>query len=140
MPAAVSSYCRAGREDVDWQSWADGGFDFLPQAYVNDLGDYVTPEGCTQGAEEWFSAEAVHPTIATYASNEHQVTSATYPKLLQASHTVGFSVYLAETQDAPQGWNVLGQAIGELGIAQEGGVLAPDLATSAQKPVVTQAD
>jgi hypothetical protein len=107
---------------------------------VNDLGDYVTPEACTQGAEEWFSAEAVHPTIATYASNEPQVTSATYPKLLQASHTVGFSVYLAETQDAPQGWNVLGQAIGELGIAREGGVLAPDLATSPQKPAVTQAD
>ena len=59
MPAAVSSYCRADREDIDWQSWADGGFDFLPQAYVNDLGDYVTPEACTQGAEKWFSAEAV---------------------------------------------------------------------------------
>ena len=141
MPAAVSSYCRADREDIDWQSWADGGFDFLPQAYVNDLGDYVTPEACTHGAEKWFSAEAVHPTIATYASNDREVTSATYPKLLQASHTVGFSVYLAETQDDPHGWDVLGQAIGDLGIAREGGALAADLATSAQPtPAATGAD
>ena len=70
----------------------------------------------------------MHPTIATYASNERWVTSATYPKLLQASHTVGFSVYLAETQDDPQGWKVLGQAIGELGVAREGGAFAPDSA------------
>jgi fibronectin type III domain protein len=137
VPAAVSSYCRADREDIDWQSWADGRFDFLPQAYVNDLGDYVTPEACTGGAAKWFSADAVHPTIGIYASNNPQATPATYAKLLQAAHTVGFSVYLAETQTDPQGWNVLGQAIGELGVAREGGApLASDpTATAQQNPL-----
>ncbi len=134
MPAAVSSYCRADREDIDWQSWADGGFEFLPQAYVNDLGDYVTPAACTEGAATWFSADAVHPTIGTYASHEPQATPAAYLKLLEAAKTVGFSVYLAETQDDPQSWAVLGRAIGPLGIAREGGAsLMRDVATTTRQ-------
>jgi len=121
MPAAVSSYCRADREDIDWQSWASGGFDFLPQAYVNDLGDYVTPAACTEGASDWFPSNAVHPTIGTYASNVPEVTPTVYVKLLRAADTTGFSVYLAEVQDDPRMWNVLGQAIVETGIARERG-------------------
>ena len=129
LPAAVSSYCRADREDIDWESWAGGGFDFLPQAYVNDLGDYVTPAECTDGASKWFPASAVHPTIGMYASRDPATPDA-YTRLLAAAHTVGFSVYLAETQKDPQAWSVLGDAIGTLGIAREGGANTPDPATS----------
>jgi hypothetical protein len=140
MPAAISSYCRSDREDIDWQSWADGGFDFLPQAYVNDLGDYVTPAACTEGAAKWFSPDAVHPTIGMYASEHPEATAATYPKLLQDAHTVGFSVYLAETQEDPQGWNILGQAIDDLGIARKAGTsLALDSTTTAGQTPVPEA-
>ena len=122
LPAAVSSYCRADREDIDWQSWADGGFDFLPQAYVNDLGGYVTPEACTDGASKWFPADAVHPTIGIYKSHVDDATPDAYTRLLAAAHTIGFSVYLAETQQKdPQGWDVYGNAIKDLGIARVGG-------------------
>ena len=135
LPAAVSSYCRADREDIDWGSWAEGGFDFLPQAYVNDLGGYVTPAACAQGASTWFQADAVHPTIGMYASHD-AATPDTYATLLEAAHTIGFSVYLAETEKDPQAWNVLGNAIGRLGIAREGGepVAPGPPQPAAQKP------
>ena len=132
LPAAVSSYCRADREDIDWGTWAEGGFDFLPQAYVNDLGGYVTPAACTDGASKWFPADTVHPTIGIYKSHVDGATPDEYTRLLEAAHTVGFSVYLAETQQKdPRAWDVYGNAIRELGIAREGGgPLAPDPAAA----------
>ncbi len=36
--AGVSSSCRPDRHDIDWAAWRGGGFAFLPQAYVNDIG------------------------------------------------------------------------------------------------------
>ena len=50
MPAAVSSYCRADRADIDWTAWRGSGFAFLPQAYVNDLGSVISPAACVEGA------------------------------------------------------------------------------------------
>jgi hypothetical protein len=117
LPAAVSSYCRADRENIDWGAWASAGFEFMPQAYVNDFGDYVTPAACAEGAAAYFPADAVHPTIGMYAGQQDVTTPETYANLLQAAHTVGFSVYLAETHMESNAWSVLGNAISDLGIA-----------------------
>ena len=38
LPAAVASYCRPDQHDLDWHAWSPAGFDFLPEAYVNELG------------------------------------------------------------------------------------------------------
>ena len=37
-PAAISSYCRADRQDIDWRAWSGSGFVFLPQAYSTTSG------------------------------------------------------------------------------------------------------
>jgi hypothetical protein len=126
LPAAVSSYCRADREDIDWRAWASAGFDFMPQAYVNDLGDYATPAACANGAASFFPAGAVHPTIGMYPGHVDATSATTYANLLEAAQTVGFSVYLAETHMDPVAWNVLGQAIDDLGIAAKLGSTASD--------------
>jgi hypothetical protein len=133
LPAAVSSYCRADREDIDWRAWASGGFDFMPQAYVNDLGDYVTPAECANGAASFFPADAVHPTIGMYPGQIDATSATTYANLLESAHTVGFSVYLAETHVDPAAWTVLGQAIDDLGIAAKLG----SEATQPPEPVST---
>ena len=68
MPAAVSSYCRADKADIDWNAWRSSGFAFLPQAYVNDLGSAISPAACVEGAAAFFAPDAVHPTVGMYAS------------------------------------------------------------------------
>jgi hypothetical protein len=132
FPVAVSSYCRADRENIDWKAWASAGFDFMPQAYVNDFGDYVTPAACAEGAAGYFPAEAVHPTIGMYPGQQDVTSPETYANLLQSAHTVGFSVYLAETHMASNAWSVLGSAISDLGIAARFGSDLPDQQASAQ--------
>jgi hypothetical protein len=132
LPAAVSSYCRADRVDIDWKAWASAGFDFMPQAYVNDFGDDVTPAACAEGSAAYFPADAVHPTIGMYPGQEDVTTPETYANLLQAAHTVGFSVYLAETHMGPTAWSVLGNAISDLGIAARFGSDLPDQQASDQ--------
>jgi hypothetical protein len=52
-----------------------------------------------------------------YPGQIDATSATTYASLLEAAHTVGFSVYLAETHMDPAAWNVLGQAINHLGIA-----------------------
>jgi hypothetical protein len=118
LPAALSSYCRADRQDIDWKAWSSAGFEFMPQAYVNDFGDYATPAVCTEAATGFFPADAVHPTIGMYPGQDDQVAPDRYAQLLGDAHTVGFSVYLAETRTEAGQWNVLGSAIGTLGIAR----------------------
>jgi hypothetical protein len=132
LPAAISSYCRADRMDIDWKTWASAGFEFMPQAYVNDFGDGATPAACAEGAAAYFQADAVHPTIGMYPGQEDVTTPETYANLLQAAHTVGFSVYLAETHMASTAWNVLGNAISNLGIAARFGSHLPDQQASDQ--------
>jgi hypothetical protein len=117
LPAAISSYCRADRADIDWETWASAGFDFMPQAYVNDFGDAATPAACAEGAASFFPSNTVHPTIGMYSGQEETTSAETYASMLEAAHTVGFSVYLAETHPASLGWNVLGKAITDHGIA-----------------------
>lgn len=117
FPAGLSSYCRADRQDIDWGSWRSAGFAFLPQAYVNELGEEVAPAACVAGARGFFPQTTVHPTIGVYPGAAGDVEVATYVDLLDAADTVGFSVYLAETEMTEQDWQALGAAIVERGLA-----------------------
>jgi hypothetical protein len=120
FPAGLSSYCRPSRHDIDWGAWRRAGFAFLPQAYVNELGGEVAPATCVAAARGFFAPGDVHPTIGVYAGRRGLVDVATYVELLDAADTVGFSVYLAETEMVEQDWLALGAAVSERGIATPG--------------------
>ncbi len=113
VPAAVSSYCRADQQDLDWAAWADRDFAFLPQAYVNQHGMLTAPRDCFRGATGIFQPDRVHPTIGTYTSAVTAPIDA-YVRLLEASARAGsqgFSVYLAETNVSDSDWALLGAAV-----------------------------
>jgi hypothetical protein len=118
LPAGLSSYCRADMHDIDWAAWRDGGFVFLPQAYVNDFGGAAAPDVCAQGALPFFPLASVHPTIGMYPGQLLSPAAAEYVPALVRSGTTGFSVYLAETRMTSDEWRALGQAIAERGIAR----------------------
>ena len=120
-PAAVSSYCRADMQDIDWDAWEGAGFAFLPQAYVNDFGSAASPAACVEGATEFFPDSAVHPTVGVYAGQGEEPSTERYAALLDEAGTVGFSVYLAETRMRADEWRVFGAAIDELAIAHPTG-------------------
>ncbi|HSC90879.1 MAG TPA: hypothetical protein VLB86_04410 [Gaiellaceae bacterium] len=118
LPAAVSSYCRADQQDLDWAAWRDAGFDFLPQAYVNDFGAGFSPGACAAGAEGHFPLARVHPTLGTYPS-AYRVTAEQYVTMLATSPTTGFSLYLAEVDMSPAKWQAYGRAASaEAGVAR----------------------
>jgi hypothetical protein len=118
LPAGVSSYCRADRHDIDWGSWRQAGFVFLPQAYANDLGREASPASCVQGAARFFPRSMVHPTVGMHPGVAGSLDAAAYVELLAKAGTVGFSVYLAETRMPDSEWQVFGDAIAVRGIAR----------------------
>ena len=118
MPVAISSYCRADSQDIDWEAWNRSGFAFLPQAYVNDFGEATSPAACAEGAADFFPAYAVHPTVGVYAGQEGEPSPSRYAELLDKAGTVGFSVYLAETRMRVEQWRMFGEAMVELAIAR----------------------
>lgn len=118
LPAALSSYCRPDRQDLDWSAWNAGGFAFLPQAYVNDFGREAAPAACVAGARGAFPPGSVHPTIGMYPGVTSSLRAGRYARLLAEAATVGFSVYLAETRMTEEEWRALGAAIAARGIAQ----------------------
>ena len=117
-PAAISSYCRADTQDIDWGAWSGSDFVFLPQAYVNDFGAAASPAACAEGAAEFFPTNAVHPTVGVYTGQEGEPSPERYAALLDEAGTLGFSVYLAETGMRSGQWRVYGEAIAELRIAR----------------------
>jgi hypothetical protein len=117
LPAGVSSYCRPDSHDIDWTSWRQAGFAFLPQAYVNDLGPDASPARCVEGAASFFPRSAVHPTVGMHQGVLGTVAADHYVELLAAAGTVGFSVYLAETRMTDVDWGTFGAAISSRGIA-----------------------
>jgi hypothetical protein len=117
-PAAISSYCRADTQDLDWRAWSGSGFAFLPQAYVNDFGSAASPAACAEGATGFFPADVVHPTIGVYTGQGEKPSAERYAALLDEAGTVGFSVYLAETGIHAGDWDAFGKAIAELEIAR----------------------
>ena len=118
MPAAISSYCRADTQDIDWGAWNRSGFVFMPQAYVNDFGEAASPAACVEAAADFFPAHAVHPTVGVYAGQEEEPSPARYVELLDKAGTVGFSVYLAETRMRVEQWRTFGEAVVDLAIAR----------------------
>ena len=125
-PAAMSSYCRADQQDIDWEAWQRSGFVFMPQAYVNDFGAAASPASCAEGAADFFPSGAVHPTVGVYAGQDEDEPSAErYAALLAEAGTVGFSVYLAETRMQSGEWRTFGAAIDELAIARPKAADAP---------------
>ncbi|MGI8479242.1 MAG: hypothetical protein ACR2M2_05210 [Gaiellaceae bacterium] len=117
-PAAISSYCRADTQDIDWRAWNRSGFVFLPQAYANDFGGAASPAACAEGAAGFFPSDAVHPTVGVYAGQGESPSPERYTALLDEAGTVGFSVYLAETGMYAGDWDTFGSAIAELEIAR----------------------
>jgi hypothetical protein len=115
LPAGLSSYCRPDRHDIDWRSWRDAGFVFLPQAYVNAHGPRVAPAACVRGASGFFPPEHVHPTVGAFRG-PRSVSVRTYAGLLAAAGTRGFSAYPAEVVAAQQ-WHAFGAWIAEGRIA-----------------------
>lgn len=114
MTAGLSSLCDA--QGVGLQPWASAGFAFLPQAYVNDFGQNVSPAQCVRTAAP-FAASDVHPTVGSYRGQKGYVSPQVYAQMLAQAGTTGFSVYLAETNMNAQYWQAYGQAIKSLHIA-----------------------
>jgi hypothetical protein len=119
LPAAVSSYCRPDEHDLDWSAWSSAGFDFLPQAYVNDFGASAAPAACVSGAAKWFPASHVHPTVGSYSGTRGIVAPARYAQLLAQAGTTGFSIYPAEAGMSEQDWQAYGRAIASLRLAEK---------------------
>jgi hypothetical protein len=111
LTAAISSFCRPDEHDLDWATWARAGFDFLPQAYVNDLGEMLAPAACVRGARKWFPPARVHPTIGSYAGMHGLVAPSRWLALLRRAHTTGFSIYPAEVGMSPEDWQAYGAGL-----------------------------
>jgi hypothetical protein len=121
LPAAVTSYCRPDEHDLDWKAWSNAGFDFLPEAYVNELGASADPAACVAGAAPYFPADRIHPIVGMYLGKLGLGSAAAYARLLQQADTKGFSVYLAEEGMTDAKWAAFGRAIQQLGIAERPG-------------------
>lgn len=116
MPAALSSLCDA--RGVGLAPWAKAGFEFLPQAYVNDFGASVSPAACVAAARGFFPPSAIHPTVGSYHGMKGWVSAQQYVQLLARSGATGFSVFPAETGMAAEDWQTYGRAIAAMHIAQ----------------------
>ena len=115
MTAGLSSLCDAS--GIGLTPWAQAGFAFLPQAYVNDFGSYVAPSVCVHAASAYFPLSSIHPTVGSYHGQRGWMSPQQYAPLLAAAGTTGFSVYNAETNMSAQAWQAYGQAIRQQGIA-----------------------
>jgi hypothetical protein len=116
MTAALSSLCDA--RGVGLAPWAKAGFEFLPQAYVNDFGMSVSPAACVSAAKGVFPRSAIHPTVGSYLGMKGWVSAQTYVQLLAAAGTTGFSVFTAETGMTADDWQTYGRAIASRHIAE----------------------
>jgi len=115
MTAALSSLCDAA--GIGLAPWARAGFAFLPQAYVNDFGQNVSPAQCVRAASAYFPVSAIHPTVGSYRGQKGWVAAQTYARLLAQAGTTGFSVYNAETNMPSTSWQAYGSAIASQHIA-----------------------
>lgn len=109
LPAGLSSFCDAN--GIGLGPWANAGFAFLPQAYVNDFGAAVDPAACVRDAAAFFPRARIHPTVACYQGQQGYVTPEQFAQLLAQAQTTGFSVFPAETLSNPDDWKTYAQAI-----------------------------
>lgn len=115
LPAGLSSYCAPSQHDLDWRAWAGAGFDFLPQAYVNEHGPALAPDACAAAAAAVFPRAALHPTLGAY-DGTYPVSPDDYAAMLARAGTVGFSLYPGEATEIQ--WATYGDAMRRLGIAR----------------------
>jgi hypothetical protein len=115
LPAGLSSFCNAN--GLDLRAWANAGFVFLPQAYVNDFGASVAPAECVRSAAAVFPISDIHPTVGSYKGKLGWVKALRFSRLLAQAGTTGFSVYPAETGMYAEDWQAYGHAIASLHIA-----------------------
>jgi hypothetical protein len=100
LPAAMTTFGGAPAPwvlPIDFASWRNANFDFLPQAYFNQFPKVDRPDLTVAHAERagWPLAK-VHPVIGVY----HHYPAANYVRLLRAAGTTGYSVYLADQATA----------------------------------------
>ena len=96
LPAALTTFGAAEQPWVlplDFASWRDNGFDFLPQAYYNQFPKVDRPDLTVAHAKRagWPVAR-VHPVIGVY----RDYPAAKYVPLLRAAGTTGYSVFLGD--------------------------------------------
>jgi hypothetical protein len=115
LTAGLSSYCNA--QGIGLGPWAQAGFAFLPQAYVNDFGAGVAPAACVREAAPYYGPAQIHPTVASYDGQLGWVSPQRFSRLLAQAGTVGFSVFTAETAMPAEKWQAYGDAIRALHIA-----------------------
>jgi hypothetical protein len=74
---------------MDFSSWYDHGFKFLPQAYPNEAGDVYSVPNCIGHALQcgWPRSQ-VHPMLGCYPS-KHPYDPAQYVRELEAGRTCG---------------------------------------------------
>jgi hypothetical protein len=115
--AGLSSYCRPNLHDLNWKAWRAGGFVFLPQAYVNQLGRAVAPRACVSAATGYFPRTLIHPTVGTFSAPAGLPSANECVTMLEQAGTKGFSLYLAETT-SPESWQAFGAGIANSAIAR----------------------
>jgi len=95
LPAALSTYGAAPTPyvlPIDFAAWRRGGFDLLPQAYVNESELYRPDLTIAHAIRAGWEAGKVHPVVGVY----RQYPAEAYLPLLKAARSYGFSVYLAD--------------------------------------------
>jgi hypothetical protein len=100
MTAALVSFCRPDENDLDWKAWADAGFAFLPEAYVDQLGANGTPAACTTAATQWFPRSSIHPVLGIFSGPIPTPTPTEYAAQLAQAGTTGFSLFPFENADS----------------------------------------
>lgn len=116
LTAALSSYGRADMADLDWKVWRENGFDWLPQAYLNDFAT-CDPALCVEGAvKAGWPKDRVHPTIGLWGGGQSRLVPASeYEASLRRAGSVGLSSYLGE-QMSEADWQGLGRMIAKGGL------------------------
>jgi hypothetical protein len=109
LPAALTTYGAAPTPyvlPIDFAAWRRGGFDLLPQAYVNESALNRPDLTIAHAIRAGWDAGRVHPVVGVY----RQYPAQAYLPLLKAARSHGFSVYLAD-QMSDADYVALGQAI-----------------------------
>lgn len=125
LPLALTSYGRVDLADLDWRSWSNAGFHFMPQTYWNDS-DIYEPRACVEMAVTWirpdvgetspfWTADQVHPMLGIWGGGSTRyVTGREYVDNLAAAQAawgqVGFSVFRGDMCPSDE-WAVLGEGI-----------------------------
>lgn len=103
--AALSSYGAAVWDNLlgsvfDYGPWQNNLFDFMPQAYFNETGEYEPGHCVQQALANGWRAVDIHPTVSSYDGALGRINGDQYSYILRTLNarymTTGFSVFNAE--------------------------------------------